>query len=256
MSGNGFESVRESVVRMRSLVTVAKTLDNVEMQLVLNSEVLRAMTCTYRMAASAVTRHRDTLWWQLDQELSRVVASLAVLQDSREVPDRLALAERQWQSASGNARDLALRIGKLEAEDTGWDGLARRGKSGAVERQRVATSEFAAKLRGMGAVARQGQLLMESVFSIADVNVRGSNAQLDGFVHRAPSSSVGLWGLFSRSSAAVARVRATAGFLTLHVSRAAPWRTTASELARRVDEVMADDDELTAAGWPGPVARA
>lgn len=256
MSSNGFESVRESVVRMRSLVNVAKTLDNVEMQLVLNSEVLRAMTCTYRLAASAVTRHRDTLWWQLDQELSRVVASLAVLQDSREVPDRLALAQRQWQSASGNAGDLALRIGKLEAEDTGWAGLARRGKSGAVERQRVATGEFAEKLQDMGTVARQGQLLMESVFSIADVNVRSSNAQLDGFVHRAPSSSVGLWGLFSRSNGAVTRVRATAAFLATHVSRAAPWRITASELSRRLDQVVADGVELSAAGWPGPVARA
>ena len=256
MSSKGFENVQDAVVRMRSLVTVAKGLDNVEMHLVLNSEVLRAMTCTYRAAASAMTRYRDTLWWQLDAEMGRIVASLAVLQGSREVPDRLELAQHQWRSASDNVGDLARRIERMESNDTGWSGRARSGKSRAVERQRVATGEFADTLQGLGHVTRQGQLLMESVFSTAALSVSSGNAQLSGFVHRAPSASVGMWGLFSRSSGAVGRVRATAGFLATHVSGGAPWRAAASGLRSEVEELTAGGDELTPGGWPRPVARA
>lgn len=256
MSSKGFDSVQDAVVRMRSLVLVARTLDDVEMRLVLNSEILRSMTCSYRVAAHAVTRYRDTLWWQLDSELDRVVAALAVLQSSRDVPDRLALAQRQWQSASHNLGDLAARIQKIEQEDTGWSGRARSSKSRAVERQQIATEEFGETLRGMGRITQQGQLLMESVFTTADLHIRGNNTQLAGFVHRAPSADVGLWGLFSRSDAAVSRVRATAGFLAGHISPGAPWRTTSSELRRGVNELAAGGRLLTEDGWPRPVASA
>lgn len=251
----GFEDVQDAVVKMRSLVTVAKSLDNVEMQLVLNSEILRSMTCTYRAAANAMTRYRDTLWWQLDTELERIVASLAVLQGSRDVPERLALAQRQWQSTSAEVGDLAAQIKKLEGDDTTWSGRARSSKSRAVERQRIATEEFATALQGLGRASRQGQLLMESVFRTAAVQVRGSNAQLNGFVHRAPSASVGLWGLFSRSSGAVIRVRSTAGFLSRHISGGAPWRATSSQLTAKIAELTAGSAELPAHDWPEPIAR-
>lgn len=252
----GFEDVQDAVVKLRSLVGVAKSLDNVEMRLVLNSEILRSMTCSYRAAANAMTRYRDTLWWQLDTEMGRIVASLAVLQGSRDVPERLGLAQRQWESTSVDVGELAAQIKKLEADDTTWSGRARGSKSRAAERQRIATQEFATVLQGLGRVSRQGQLLMESVFSTAAVQVRGSNAQLNGFVHRAPSASVGLWGLFSRSTGAVTRVRSTAGFLSHHISGGAPWRATSSEIRRKVNQLTEGGEELTRNGWPQPVAGA
>lgn len=255
-SPNTYAAVENAVSRMVSLVATAQRLDNAEMYLVLNSEVLTSMSCTYRAALNAASARRDRLNAQLDRELQRIVAALGVLRASQHVPARLEDARSDWNNAARQVEAAAERVALIEKRDSAWAGRARSHKTEAVQRQHAATAVFGETLRGLGTVAGKGEALMGLILSTATLQVGGCNATLGGFVHRAPSAHVGLWGLFSRSSTTLWHVRSTATTLTRHVSHHASWRGTAAELGRQLDQLAAGTQELPASGWPAPVASA
>lgn len=253
MSRN-YADVHAAVARTRTLVTTATLLDDAEMYLVLRSEVLLQMTCSYRAALAAATARRDQLVTQLERDLGRVVDVLAVLERSRDVPRRLSEASADWTTAGRDVTGLEDRIVLLERNRTDWTGRARQQQAAAVERQRAATEELATAMRHLADVTAQGGRLMESVFTMAHVTVGGCNTRLAGFVGRAPSSHVGLWGMFSRTSAAIPHVRAAATSLAQLVSPSAPWRAASRQLQQRAAAVGGGNLALPAAGWPRPVA--
>lgn len=253
MSGN-YSDVHDAVGRTRALVTTAASLDNAEMYLVLRSEVLLQMTCSYRAALARATARRDQLVSQVERELGRIVDVLAVLERSRDVPRRLSEASADWSAGSRDVTVLEDRIQLLELNRTDWTGRARGQQAAAVERQRGATAQLGSAMAELAAVTDRGGRLMESVFALGHVTVVGCNTRLAGFVGRAPSSHVGLWGMFSRTSAAIPHVRAAANSLVQLVSRSAPWRATSWQLQHRTAAVAAGTPGLPAAGWPRPVA--
>lgn len=255
-SPSTYAAVENAVSRTVSLVATAKRLDNAEMYLVLNSDVLTSMSCTYRAALNAASARRDRLNSQLDREMQRIVAALGVLRASQHVPARLAEARTDWNRTARQVEGAAERVDHIEKRDTAWAGRARSHKAEAVARQYAATEVFGDTLRGLGTVAGKGEALMGLILATATLQVGGCNATLGGFVHRAPSAHVGLWGLFSRSSTALWHVRSAANTLTRHVSQNASWRGTATELGRQLDQLAVGTAELPATRWPAPVASA
>lgn len=253
MSTN-YESVRKAVLRTRELVNTARQLDNVEMYLVLRSDVVTAMTCSYGQVLSQARSKQARYNSQMEHELGRIVRALAVLEQNRAMPARLDDASADWAEGRRHVAMLAERVERIERSDDGWEGRAREQKTAAVKRQLAATQDYAVALAKLSESTVAGRKLMDAIFASGAMTMTGCNARLGGFVGRSPSVWVGVWGLFSRSSAAVYHLRAAADAMTRLVSSNAWWRPKAGSLGGDIARATAGSSALPSNGWPTPSA--
>lgn len=230
-----YPAIEANVQRLIALLPTAVSLDSAEAQLLLNSPVLKAMTCDTGVAAHLIQADAAQARQQAVQAVVSLLGHHRWLAASRDSRVLLQEAATRWSSARSVADQALAEMGAMAARaERPWSGRSEQGQRSWTVAQRDAQAELAAATGKLSQGCTNAGTLIDAVMTRAALIVLQGLVTAQPRVTRAPRLSTSLFGLNGRvKSFAEVTSKVAAQYQELRVG--SDWRAISRQIADLYD---------------------
>lgn len=206
-------------------------LDRVEAQMVLQSNVLTSMSCSYAAAMAMVERDRQGAVDRMSAAISRILQTHHWLEQSLHSDAALTSALETWQRAYQKSLDIRSDLNGLNNRGVEWTGSSADGRRVRVLDALKAQSEFCDQTNNLIEGCEIAREAMESLVRDVALMVGRYKHTIAGTADRCPNANTSMFSLNGRTKAVASRLEDLANEYESK-KRGGPWLAASHKVAR------------------------
>lgn len=194
--------IGQQVRHLTNVSRQAMALDQAEAHMVLQSNVLTSMSCTYDAAMAMVKRDRQGAVDRMSGAISRILVTHQWLEKSLHSDQALDEALTTWQEAYQRSLRIRSQLEGLNKRGVEWTGASAEGRKVRVLDALKAQSELCEQINHLIEGCQEAKSTLTDLVHIVHVMVTRAKHTMQGTVLRGPSAHTSMFALNSRTKAA------------------------------------------------------